>query len=198
MAWVVESIRESLVCLTSLATRSRVSITLFLVLEMTEWLLLFDTMIGGPCSVWFIDPTPQRESTGFKLWNTPRSYILSPIFSQPSVDFYWTPSTISNYFSVAEGSRSEIYLCRGTPETAGEFWSWWEWWEWRREDWPDLYWGWPSASPGDGGGNSPGSRGVLWGSCRGGKGTFAASCNVCAGTGSGSPLTHSWSQVSSC
>ena len=51
MAWVVESIRESLVCLTSLATRSRVSITLFLVLEMTEWLLLFDTMIGGPCSV---------------------------------------------------------------------------------------------------------------------------------------------------
>ena len=56
---MVESIRESLVCLTSLATRSRVSLTLVLVLEITDWLLLLllllllARMTGGPwpCSV---------------------------------------------------------------------------------------------------------------------------------------------------
>ena len=86
MAWVVESIRESLVCLTSLATRSRVSLTLVLVLEMTDGLVLFWARMtgGGPCSVWLIDPTvppPERESTGFKLWNPRRSHhFISNIF----------------------------------------------------------------------------------------------------------------------
>ena len=84
MAWVVESIRESLVCLTSLATRPRVSLTLVLVLEITDWLLLA-RMTGGPwpCSVWFIDPP--RESTGFKLWNPRRSHFISNIFFLPNL-----------------------------------------------------------------------------------------------------------------
>ena len=66
---MVESIRESLVCLTSLATRPRVSLTLVLVLEITDWLVVVVVLLlarmtgGGPCSVCFID----RESTGFKL-----------------------------------------------------------------------------------------------------------------------------------
>ena len=46
MALVVDSMRECLVCLTSEATRSRVSITLEAVLEMTEWCSL--TVMAGP------------------------------------------------------------------------------------------------------------------------------------------------------
>ena len=45
---MVESIRESLVCLTSLAIRSRVSLTLALVLDITDWLVLVGRMRGGP------------------------------------------------------------------------------------------------------------------------------------------------------
>ena len=197
MAWVVESIRESLVCLTSLATRSRVSITLFLVWEITDWLLLLDTMMCGPCSVWFIDPT-QRESTGFKLWNIRTEVIFYlQYFFKPSVGFYWTPSTISNNFSGPEGRSSEIYLCWGMTGTAGEFLSWPKWSESRREDSQGLYRRWPSVCPAESGGKFSGYRSALSGSCRWVGGTFSASCNVCAGTGWCSPITHCWSQVSS-
>ena len=46
IALVVDSMRECLVCLTSEATRSRVSSTLEAVLEMTEWCSL--TVMAGP------------------------------------------------------------------------------------------------------------------------------------------------------